>query len=504
LGQRFGDPVVEALAVQGLGDVGYHLGERIGDLGLDFGDGGFGGAPFGGQAGGDAGRLVVSGAHGLAGAGCWRLWYRGRVVPGGVRLLADVTPLRESASFRRLWAGSTLSATGSALTSFAIILQVYQLTRSSFAVGLVGVAQVVPTLAIGLLGGSVADAVDRRKLVLVASGGLAAVSGGLAAQAFAGARQVWLLYLLVAAQSALIAVHRPASGTFIPGLLPAGQVPAGLALNRLSGQITMTAGPALAGVIAGAPHLGLRYCYLIDAISFSASLYGVARLPAMRPRDEATRPGIRAVAEGVGFIRRSQVLAGAFLADLNATVFGLPVALFPAINAERFGGSPGTLGLFMTAIGVGGLVSGALSGPVGHISRQGRAMLCAVAVWGAAFAGFAVAPGLWLTLGLLGVAGAADMFTVVFRGAIVQAVTPDRLRGRVLAADYVVGAGGGQLGNLEAGALGSLTSPVISAVSGGLITVAGALVIGLGLPAFARYTKCAPGTSTTIRSAKLS
>jgi MFS family permease len=399
----------------------------------------------------------------------------------------DITPLRESVAFRRLWVGGTLSATGNALTGFAVILQVYDLTRSPFAVGLVGVAQMVPTLALGLLGGSVADAADRRKLVLVTSWCLAAVSAALAAQAFAGLRMVGLLYVLVALQFSLSAVDRPARSTFVPSLLPAGKVPAALALNRLSGQVTLIAGPALGGIIAAAPHLGLQWCYLIDAISFAASLYGVARLPAMRPRDGAARPGARAVAEGIGFIRRSQVLAGAFLADLNATVFGLPMALFPAINAERFGGSPRTLGLFTAAIGLGGLASAALSGPVGHVSRQGRAMLCTVAVWGAAFAGFAVASSLWLALGLLALAGAADTFTVVFRGAIVQAVTPDQLRGRVMAADYVVGAGGGQIGNLEAGALGSLTSPVISALSGGLITVAGSVVIGLALPAFARY-----------------
>jgi MFS family permease len=141
---------------------------------------------------------------------------------------------------------------------------------------------------------------------------------------------------------------------------------------------------------------------------------------------------------------------------------------------------------------VGGLMSAALSGPVGHITRQGRAMLCAVAVWGAAFAGFAVATTLWLTLVMLATAGAADTFTVVFRGTIVQQTTPDEFRGRVTAADYVVGVSGGQLGNLEAGVLGSLTSPVISALSGGLITVAGAVVIGLALPAFARYRSPQP------------
>ena len=403
------------------------------------------------------------------------------------RLLADVTPLRESPAFRRLWAGTMLSDVGGALTAFAVPLQVYDVTRSPLAVGEIGIAQVVPLLAIGLFGGAVADMLDRRKLVMVTSICAAAVSAALTAQAFADPRRVWLLYALVAVASAIGAVGGPARRTFIPSLLPPDQLAAGLALNRVSFQVVITAGPALAGLIAAAPHLGLKACYLLDAASFAGSLYGVGRLPAQLPSGSVSRPGPRAVADGVRFIWRSPLLAGAFLADLNATIFGLPVALFPAINAERFGGNPRTLGLFMTAIGVGGLISAMFSGVVSHISRQGWAMLCAVCVWGAAFAGFAVVPALWLTLSMLAVAGAADTFTVVFRGTIVQQSTPDELRGRVTAADYIVGAGGGQIGNLEAGALGSLTSPAISALSGGLATIAGAVVIGMALPAFTRY-----------------
>ena len=401
------------------------------------------------------------------------------------RLLADIRPLREFPAFRRLWAGSVLSAVGGALTWFAVPLQVYDITRSPFAVGALGIAQMIPTITIGLLGGTVADAVDRRKLVLVVTCGSAATSAGLAAQAFAGLRSVWLLYAIAAVSSALNAINAPVRRTLIPSLLPADQLTAGLALNRLSFQIMLTTGPALAGLITAG--FGLRACYLADAVSFAGSLYGVARLPALPRSAGAARPGPRAVAAGVRYIGRSHVLMGAFLADLNATVFGLPVALFPAINAERYGGDPRTLGLFTTAIGVGGLISAALSGPLGRVVRQGRAMLGAVAVWGAAFAGFAIAPALWLTLLMLAIAGAADTFTVVFRGTIVQQTTPDEFRGRVTAADYVVGVSGGQLGDLEAGALGSLTSPVISALAGGLITVAGAAVIGLALPAFARY-----------------
>jgi MFS family permease len=402
------------------------------------------------------------------------------------RLLVDIAPLRQSPPFRRLFAGTTLSAVGGSMTAFAVTLQVYEITHSPFAVGAIGIARMVPMLTIGMLGGSLADAVDRRKLILVTTTCLAATSAGLAAQAFAGLRLVWLLYGLVAVQSGLTAINIPARQTFLPRLLLPGQLAAGIALNRLSFQIMLVTGPALAGLITAATG-SLRACYLADTLSFAAALYGVAGLPAMPPREENARPGLRAVGAGIGLIRRSQVLAGAFITDLNATVFGLPVALFPAINAERFGGSPATLGLFTAAIGLGGLISSVFSGPVGRISRQGLAMLCSAAIWGAAFAGFAIAPALWLALTLLAVAGAADTFTVVFRSTIVQSVTPEEFRGRVLAVDYVIGAGGGEIGNLEAGAVGSLASPTVGAVSGGLATIAGTLAIGLALPAFTAY-----------------
>jgi MFS family permease len=406
-------------------------------------------------------------------------------MPDVSRLLTDVTPLRESPQFRRLWAGTTLSAVGSALTGFAVPLQIYDLTRSSFAVGAVGVAVVVPTVTIGMFGGSLADSVDRRKVVLVTTCAQAAVSAALAAQAIAAVSSVWLLYGLIALSAALSAINQPARRTFVPSLLRPDQVPAGLALNRVSFQLMLTVGPALAGVITAAAGGHLQACYLVDAISFGASLYGVARLPALPPQPGAARPGPRAVGAGLQFLRRSPVLTGAFLADLNATIFGLPIAVFPAINAERFGGNPTTLGLFTAAIGVGGLASSAVTGPVCRARRQGLVMLTMVAIWGAAFAGFALARPLWLVLGMLAVAGAADTFTVVLRGTIVQAVATDEFRGRLTAAEYVIGSGGDSLGRLESGAVGSLTTPTISALSGGLATVALTGVIALALPAFA-------------------
>jgi MFS family permease len=408
-------------------------------------------------------------------------------LPGASALLTDITPLRASPQFRRLFAGSLLSIIGSSLTMFAIPLQVWDITRSSFAVGAIGLAELVPTLVFGLFGGSVIDAVERRKFVLVTSVCLAAVSALLAAQAFAGLRVVWILYALVVVQSGLSAVNTPARRTFVPSLLRPDLLAAGLALNRTGYQVALIVGPALAGLITAAAGGHLQACYLIDAVSFGGALYGVAGLPPMPPLADVARPGLRAVAEGLQFIRRSQVLAGTFLADLNATVLALPVALFPAINSERFHGNPTTLGLFVSAIGVGGVVSSALTGPLRQVSRPGLVMLGTVSIWGAAFAGFALARSLWLTLVLLAVAGAADTFSVVLRGAIVQMVATDALRGRLTSAEYVIGAGGDSLGRLESGALGSLTSPVISALSGGLATVVLSVALGLALPKFAAY-----------------
>ena len=197
--------------------------------------------------------------------------------------LTDVSPLREYPQFRRLFTGSLLSAIGSALTSFAVPLQVYDMTHSSLAVGAIGVASLGPVLALGLLGGSVLDAVDRRKLVLVCTVALAVTSAVLAAQAFVGLSVLWLLYVLVAAQSAISAVNIPARRTLVPSLLPAGSLAAGMALNRLSFQVTLIVGPALAGLITAAAGGHLQACYVIDVVSFGAALYGVAGLPSMPP-----------------------------------------------------------------------------------------------------------------------------------------------------------------------------------------------------------------------------
>jgi MFS family permease len=411
-----------------------------------------------------------------------------------VQLLTDITPLRENPVFRRLWIGNTLSSTGGSMASFANTLQVWNLTHSTTATGGVAVALFVPMLIIALPGGSLADRVDRRKLVLATTTAQVVIAALFVAQALLAhsAGWLWVVYALIAARSGVAAISQPARRTFIRALVAPSQLAPAMALDRISFQTILIAGPGLGGLVTGA--FGVQGCYLADLVSFAGSFYGIARLPrsvAGAADDGKTRSaqhrGLPAIGAGLRFIARNKVLAGTFLADLNATFFALPLSLFPAINAQRFGGDPRILGLFTVAVGVGGMVTAVLAGPLGRTTRQGAAMLGAVAVWGAAFAVFAVSPWLWLTLLALGVAGAADSCTVIYRGIIVQRVTPDEFRGRVNAADYVVGAGGGQLGSLESGLVGSFTSPVISALLGALLTIAGTAAIGAALPAFREY-----------------
>lgn len=405
--------------------------------------------------------------------------------PHPPRLLADTRPLREHPAFRRLWAGTLASSVGGWMTAFALTLQVYDLTHSAAAVGALSLAQGIPLLGLGLVGGSVTDGMDRRRLVLVTSSLLAVVSATLAGQAFASLRQLWLLYVLATVAGAVEALDAPARRTFLTRVLPAEQVPAGAALNQLAFQTASLAGPALAGLLVAAG--GLRLAYLLDAISFGAALYAVARLPPVAPREQLRRPGLRATAEGLRYIRGNPLLAAAFLADLDATVLGMPRSLFPSLNAAHFGGGAVTLGLLTSAPAVGGLLGSTFSGPLLRVSRPGRAMLALIAVWGVTVAVFGVSTSLWLALLVLAVSGAADSASVVLRATLVQVLTPDRYRGRVTAADYVVGAGGPQLGNVEAGIVGSLTSPTVSAVSGGVGAVLGVAALHLAFPSFARY-----------------
>lgn len=395
-----------------------------------------------------------------------------------------MTPLRESVEFRWLWAGQSLSSIGSMMTGVAVAIQLYDLTGSSVAVGAVSLATLVPTLLLGLFGGSIADAVDRRRLVLLTGSGLMAVSIVFALQAFLDWRQVWLLYLLTAIAASLAAVDTPARRTFIPRVLPLDRLPAAAALSQLSFQVAIIAAPVLAGVLIAT--VGLEAAYAIDAVTFLAVLVSVLRLPPMPPEGGGSSVGLRSVIEGLKYAANHKLIGMIFLIDLNATVLAMPTALFPALADKHFGGGPQTVGYLYAAIGVGGLVAAVLSGPLGHLRHQGRAMLISVAIWGAGIGSVGLTHSVWLAVLFLAVAGAADIVTTVFRATILQTKTPDELRGRLNSLDFIVGLGGPNLGNARAGAVAGLFGPVTAIISGGAACILGILFLATNKP-FRRY-----------------
>ncbi|MFJ8201000.1 MFS transporter [Streptomyces sp. NPDC096152] len=392
------------------------------------------------------------------------------------RTLLDVTPLRSSPAFRRLWIGQALSGFGSQMTLVAVTFQVWQTTKSTTWTGAIGLAQAVPLFALALFAGSLVDRADRRKLYLLTTGGQAVCSLLLALQGFLGHLPVAGVLGLVAAQSCLVACGGPASRTFLPHLLPGHQLAAGLALRRISFQGAMLMGPALGGLIVGG--WGVGGCYLIDALTFVAALYGAFGLPHMEAGDEGARPGLRGVLDGLAFLGRTPAVRGALLTDLATTVLSMPISLFPLINAERFGGDPRTLGLFLTAIALGGVAASVFSGTFTRLPRPGLVMLGGCATWGAALTLFGMSPDPWTGLAFLAVAGAADTVSVVSRSTVVQTHTPRELLGRVSAAEQIVGQAGPDIGNMRGGLVADAASGAAALVSGGLLCLGAVAFVG--------------------------
>ncbi|MFE3635100.1 MFS transporter [Streptomyces cellostaticus] len=396
------------------------------------------------------------------------------------RSLVDVTPLRTSPVFRRLLIGRTVSVLGGIMTMVTVMYQVWDMTRSTAWTGAVGLAQALPLVVFGLFAGAWVDRADRRRIYLAATVGQAACSLLLAVQGFTGHVPVVAVLALVAVQSSFGALGAPAAGVFVPRLLPPEQVPAGLALNLVTGQTMMLLGPALAGVLLG--RLGIGACYLLDALSFGLAFHGAFGLPALPPEGEPSRAGLRGVLDGLRFLAGHRVVRGALITDLAATVLSFPVSLFPLVNAERFGDDPRTLGLFLSALAVGGVTATALSGSLTRLGRPGTVMLCASGTWGVALVLFGVSTSPWAGLALLVLAGAADATAVVSRSTIVQTRTPDALLGRVTAAEQIVGQAGPSLGNVRGGLLAGFSSGATALVGGGLMCVLAVAAVAAATP----------------------
>jgi MFS family permease len=399
--------------------------------------------------------------------------------------LVDLRPLRDNPVFRRLWLGTTASGFGGQLGAFAVVFYIWERTHNPAMVGLAGLATAVPLIVLALAGSAFVDHVDRRRLALGCAYGQVLISVCMAGVAATDVGGVPLMLALAGCASALSALGAPARRTFIPALLKGDRLAAGLALNHLSFQLSLLLGPAAAGLVTAG--WGTAWCFVVDAATFGFALIGIAGLPRGVPGAEG-RPGAAAVADGLRFTLRTPEVRGAFLADLAATVLAMPFALFPVINEERFGGRPEILGLFSTAVAVGGVLASVLSGLATHRRHPGTVLLACGTVWAVSLGVVGFSAHLPVVLALLAVAGAADTWAVVSRGTVVQSSTPPGYRGRVSSLEHIVGSAGPQLGNLRAGLVAAATSGGASLALGGLLGVLATGLIAVTTPALRRFT----------------
>ena len=413
-------------------------------------------------------------------------------------LLADITPVRESPAFRRLWLGSAVSALGSQLTLVAVSLEVYRLTQDSLYVGLLSIFALVPLIFGGLLGGSIADAHDRRTVALLASSVLWVSTAALALQAWLQVGNVWLLYAIVAVQSGAQAINQSARSAIIPALVRKELLPAANALSMMTFGLTMTAGPLLAGVLVA--WIGFGWTYTIDVVTFAFAFWALLKLPPMPPGEHAKPAGLRSVLEGFRFLGTRPNVRMTFVIDLVAMIFAQPRALLPAIGALMIGGGEATVGILLASTAVGAFLAGLFSGPLGGVRRQGAAVVWSVMGWGASIAAFGLVVVLagqsgdggatvWLLPAALccALAGIADSVSAVFRTTILQASTPDHLRGRLQGVFVVVVAGGPRIGDMLAGGATKLLNEGWVLLLGGVLCIAVAWTLARRQSGFLRY-----------------
>ena len=413
------------------------------------------------------------------------------------RFFVDAEPLKRFPDFRRLWLGSAISQCGSQTSIVAIQFQVYLLTGSSLDVGLVALVQLGPSVLGSLLGGSIADSMDRRKLIIITQTAMATCSLLLALNAMSKHPQLWLIFVLAAINAGIAGCDSSARTAVMNTIVDRESLVSAATLRQLITQIATIIGPSIGGILIA--EFSISAVYWVDFVSFGASLSAVVMLSAHPPRGGATKFGLRSVVEGFTFLKGRQVIQACFVADLNAMILGMPTALFPALGIHHFHGGSRTVGLLYAAPGIGAFIAASCSGWAARIRHQGQAVLIAVGLWGLAIAGFGLSTILWLGLVLLAFAGGADVISAVFRSAIIQAEAPDRLRGRLSSFQTAVVQGGPRLGNFEAGAAASLFGTQLSVITGGLGCVVGIALIAKLMPRFSHY-QMQSSTTTDVAS----
>lgn len=398
--------------------------------------------------------------------------------------LADIQPLRRHQAFRRLWLGLMISSLGSQLTVVAVAFQAYSLTHSSLVVGLVSLVQLGPTLVGSIGGGAIADARDRRRVLVLAQLALAVGSGGLAVNAFLPHPKLWVLFVATSASAAFQGLDWPTRTAIMPMILPIEDLPSAYALQSVVSNTAMVVGPALAGLLVA--KFGLGVVYVVDVVSFGATLVAALLLPTLPPVDGGAPINLHSVVEGLRFLRSERLLAATFGLDLIAMTFGMPKAVFPALGIRLFHGGAGVVGLLFAAPGAGALLGSVFSGWVGRVRSQARALVICMLVWGAAITAFGVTPVLWIGLALLAVAGGADVIGTVFRVALLQTRTPPALQGRLNGAFFAAAVSGNRLGDGETGGAAVIGGPQFAVWSGGVACLVGTVLLAWRVPALWR------------------
>jgi MFS family permease len=403
-------------------------------------------------------------------------------MPG--KILVDITPLRESRDFRLLFSGQLISMLGTQLTVVAIPYQVYRMTHSTLQVGAVSLAQLIPFIFGALYAGPLGDSMDRRRIMLWSTAAMGTTSALLAVNASLHHSSLLAIYLVSAAAAALNGVNNTARMASVPGLVERRHISAAAAMMQVTFQVGTVVGPALSGFLLG---IGLPLVYGIDAGTFVIALYATSRMIPIPPAEGPAVHPWESAKEGMRFLRSRRALQGVYLIDINAMVFGMPRALFPAMAGSVFGGGTLTLGFLYAAPGVGALIGAVTTGWVTQLKRQGRAVIVAVLAWGIAIAVFGLVHTLWVALLMLAIAGWSDVISAVLRNTILQTTIPERFRSRMSSIQMAVVQGGPRLGDMESGSVATLTSLEFSVVSGGLACVVGAVLLGLLMPEFRKH-----------------
>lgn len=401
-------------------------------------------------------------------------------------LLVDITPLRESRDFRLIWLSQLATTGGRQVVLVAVPYQVYLLTHSSLAVGLLGLFQAAPIIIAGLYGGALADRFDRRRLQLIGKAAVAATSTALAVGAAFQRTPLWAIYLIVAVSAAASIIDQSARAATVPRLVSRRLLPSASSLSQVLFQASAIVGPALAGLLLA--RFALSWAYAFDVACFlpgAALLWQISAQPPLE--NHGVVMGWRAPADAIRYVAHHRLLVGVFSADLIAMIFGMPTAVFPALALSVFRIGAVGLGLLYAAPAAGALVGSLLSGWVRSVERQGLAVIVAIAIWGLAIAGFGLAGSArWVGILFLAIAGAGDMVSAIFRSTMLQLSIPDNLRGRMSAFQMMVVTTGPRLGDLEAGTVAALAGPVFSVVSGGIACVVGIALLAAAVPELRR------------------